>query len=249
MRKIWSRLCFGRHESKPRPGQSNLLMTSDHFVVPLHPDYFSAMALSSLTRVLPRWKAWATTAHSIDVLRTADYPFPEPRATFVGAVIQKYRPRKGAASKAFQHWIDQLVSGLKNQLIPRLVEVGLLNVDEFKERIGLDPWEPIIRMILPTDKNGISNRIMERNRQILLNSATAATVNISAKAIKQDLTHIVNRRNKIVPRRRSSAGRSSYTMADHAPRCGSCTRHYRKDSEWNRRSCIVAPCFLPNQYP
>jgi hypothetical protein len=35
------------------PVNQNLLMTSDHFVVPLHPDYFSQMALSSLTRVLP----------------------------------------------------------------------------------------------------------------------------------------------------------------------------------------------------
>src|SRR6202165_1425444 len=92
------------------PVNQNVLMTSDHFIVPLHPDYFSAMALSSLTRVLPRWKAWANTARGIEVLKTADYPFPEPNATFIGAVIQKYRPRKGAASSAFQHWIDQQTS-------------------------------------------------------------------------------------------------------------------------------------------
>src|SRR6266849_6632125 len=102
------------------PINQNLLMTGDHFIVPLHPDYFSAMALSSLTRVLPRWKAWATTARGIEVLKTADYPFPEPNATFIGAVIQKYRPRKGAARSAFQHWIDQLVVGLKDQLVPEL---------------------------------------------------------------------------------------------------------------------------------
>ena len=35
----------------------NLLVTSDHFIVPLHPDYFSSMALSSLARTLPRWQA------------------------------------------------------------------------------------------------------------------------------------------------------------------------------------------------
>jgi len=77
------------------PVNQNLLMTSDHFVVPLHPDYFSQMALSSLTRVLPRWKSWADTARGIEVLKTADYPFPEPNAMFIGAVIQKYRPRSG----------------------------------------------------------------------------------------------------------------------------------------------------------
>jgi hypothetical protein len=121
-------------------------MTCDHFVVPLHPDYFSAMALSSLSRVLPRWKAWAETARGIEVLKTADYPFPEPNATFIGAVIQKYRPRSGAASKAFQHWIDQLVAGLKDQLVPELVKAKLLNVEDFKARAGIDPWHPIMEV-------------------------------------------------------------------------------------------------------
>jgi cellulose biosynthesis protein BcsQ len=55
------------------PINQNLLMTCDHFIVPLHPDYFSAMALSSLSRVLPRWKAWADTARGIEVLRGFDF--------------------------------------------------------------------------------------------------------------------------------------------------------------------------------
>jgi cellulose biosynthesis protein BcsQ len=128
------------------PINQNLLMTSDHFIVPLHPDYFSAMALSSLTRVLPRWKNWAHTAYNIEVLRSADYPFPEPHASFIGAVIQKYRPRKGAASKAFQHWIDQLVAGLKDQLVPELIKSKLLDPNEFMNRVGIDPWTPIMEV-------------------------------------------------------------------------------------------------------
>jgi cellulose biosynthesis protein BcsQ len=128
------------------PLNQNLLMTSDHFIVPLHPDYFSAMALSSLTRVLPRWKAWASTAWGIEVLKTADYPFPEPHTKFIGAVVQKYRPRNGVASKAFQHWIDQLVIGLKSQLVPELVKANLLDVNDFKARSGLDPWQPIMEV-------------------------------------------------------------------------------------------------------
>lgn len=128
------------------PINQNLLMTSDHFIVPLHPDYFSAMALSSLTRALPRWKAWATTAHNIEVLNTADYPFPNPTPQFIGAVIQKYRPRNGAASKAFQHWINQLVAGLKGQLIPELAKANLLNVEDFTKRAGIQPWNPIMEV-------------------------------------------------------------------------------------------------------
>ena len=36
----------------------NLVMTSDYFLVPASPDYFSVMAIDSLTDVLPRWRAW-----------------------------------------------------------------------------------------------------------------------------------------------------------------------------------------------
>ena len=128
------------------PLNQNLLMTGDHFIVPLHPDYFSAMALSSLARILPRWKAWADTASKIELLRTADYPLVVPNSTFIGAIIQKYRPRLGSASKAFQHWIDQLVVGLKDQLVPELEKAKLLDSVEFKARVGFDPWTPIMEV-------------------------------------------------------------------------------------------------------
>jgi len=128
------------------PVNQNLLTTSDFFIVPLHPDYFSAMALSSLAKVLPRWKAWAETAFSIDALANADYPFPRPQPIFIGAVIQKYRPRMGKASKAFQNWIDQLITGLKSTLLPVLEKSGMVRDNLFKERLGLEPWNPILEV-------------------------------------------------------------------------------------------------------
>lgn len=124
----------------------NLLTTSDYFIVPLHPDYFSAMALSSLARALPRWQAWAITASGIDVLANADYPFPTPHAKFIGAVIQKYRPRNGRPSQAFQKWIDQLKHGMQVGLIPALSNAGMLDVSKFKELAGIDPWVPIMEV-------------------------------------------------------------------------------------------------------
>lgn len=42
----------------------NLLMTSDYFIVPTSPDYFSLMAIESLTAVLPRWFQWSDRAKS-----------------------------------------------------------------------------------------------------------------------------------------------------------------------------------------
>jgi cellulose biosynthesis protein BcsQ len=128
------------------PLNQNLLMTCDYFIVPLHPDYFSAMALSSLAKTLPRWKAWADTAYEIEVLSKADYPFPKPRAKFIGAVIQKFRPRNGSASKAFQHWIDQLVDGLRNVLIPVLEKAEMLDIKKFQDSIGTEPWVPILEV-------------------------------------------------------------------------------------------------------
>lgn len=128
------------------PVNQNLLMTCDHFMVPLHPDYFSAMALSSLAKTLPRWKAWADTAFEIDVLANADYPFPKPNPKFIGAVIQKFRPRNGRASKAFQRWIDELVDGLRIVLIPALEKSGMLNTIEYRTIVGNDAWEPLLEL-------------------------------------------------------------------------------------------------------
>ncbi len=128
------------------PLNQNLLMTSDYFMVPLHPDYFSSMALSSLAKTLPRWKSWADTAYAIDVLATADYPFPRPHAQFLGAVVQKYRPRNGRASAAFQRWIDQLIEGLQTTLAPALQGAGLLDVAAYEAKIGRKPWEPLLEV-------------------------------------------------------------------------------------------------------
>lgn len=128
------------------PINQNLLMTSDHFIVPLHPDYFSSMALSSLSRTLPRWKSWAITAYGVEALLTADYPFPKPQSTFIGAVVQKYRPRSGKASSAFQRWINQLTTGLEKELIPSLEEAEILNTAEFKAITQAEPWVPIMEV-------------------------------------------------------------------------------------------------------
>jgi cellulose biosynthesis protein BcsQ len=128
------------------PLNQNLLATSDFFIVPLHPDYFSAMALSSLAKTLPRWKTWADTAYGIEALQNADYPFPKPHITFIGAVIQKYRPRNLRASKAFQHWIDELIDGLKTSLFPALEKASMLDPNVFKTRSGIDPWVPLLEV-------------------------------------------------------------------------------------------------------
>lgn len=153
------------------PVNQNLLMTSDYFLVPLHPDYFSAMALSSLAKVLPRWKAWADTAHGIEALSKADYPFPKPHSIFIGAAIQKYRPRMGKASKAFQNWIDQLVDGLKHTLIPVLDKAGLTQPNLFENRLSCHAWDPILEV---ADFNSII--ALSQEHQVPVYALTAGQV-------------------------------------------------------------------------
>ena len=153
------------------PINQNLLTTSDYFLVPLHPDYFSSMALSSLARTLPRWKAWAEVAHSMDVLAKADYPFPEPRVQFIGSIVQKYRPRLGKASKAFQKWIDQLEKGMQTKLVPALQGAGMLDPAAFKARSGLEPWTAIMEV---ADFNSLI--ALSQDLQVPVYALTAAQI-------------------------------------------------------------------------
>jgi cellulose biosynthesis protein BcsQ len=107
------------------PINQNLLTTSDFFIVPTSPDFFSVMAIDSLARILPRWQKWAVKANSMDILRSASYPFPEPHAKFLGTVVQKYRPRSGVPATAFQKWIDQIHEKVETNLLPALESVHM----------------------------------------------------------------------------------------------------------------------------
>lgn len=124
----------------------NLLSTSDYFIVPMHPDYFSTMAINSLTSVLPKWGAWAKAAGQTAALKEAEYPFPETSPKFLGYVIQKYRPRGGAPSKAFASWIDQLEEAAKDTLLPALEQCGMLLPGEIYKAAGFDPHQPLLQM-------------------------------------------------------------------------------------------------------
>ena len=104
----------------------NLLVTSDYFLVPTSPDFFSVMAVDSLAEVLPRWQFWAKRAFELEVLRTANYPFPAPHSRFLGTVVQKYRPRRGEPASAFRSWIVQLSDKVTNRLVPDLETAGMM---------------------------------------------------------------------------------------------------------------------------
>jgi cellulose biosynthesis protein BcsQ len=117
----------------------NFLMSSDCFLVPTAPDYFSVMAIDSLAATLPKWIEWARKASETEVLKAANYPFPKPRLKFLGTVIQRYRPRKGKATAGFQSWIEQINERVKNRLGPTLTKYGATFLPATYKAAGVSP--------------------------------------------------------------------------------------------------------------
>lgn len=124
----------------------NLLSVSDYFIVPTHPDYFSNMAIKSLASVIPRWRKWSVAASQSPALVDAAYPFPATVPRFLGYVVQNYRPRNGAPSRAFAMWIKQLIANVKDILIPAITGCGMMLRKEAYEAAGYNPSVPLLQM-------------------------------------------------------------------------------------------------------
>lgn len=116
----------------------NLVATADFFLVPASPDVFSVMAIESLARVLPRWARWAQNAASLEALKTADYPFPEPNLKFLGMIVQRYRLQRGAPTEAFRTYFQELDDAIDSVLRPEFDRAGILLPDEKYQAAGLE---------------------------------------------------------------------------------------------------------------
>lgn len=124
----------------------NLFSVSDYFMIPMSPDYFSNMAINSLSSVIPKWRTWAEAAAQNAVLKTAAYPFPDVCPKYLGYIVQNYRPRSGAPARAFQVWIDQLKANVNAQLIPALQQAGMMLDNEVYNAAGIDPHQAMLQM-------------------------------------------------------------------------------------------------------
>jgi len=118
----------------------NILMTSDYFIVPTTPDYYSVMAIDSLTRVIPSWHKWSKRAQHHPVLQHATYPFPHVTPKFLGTIIQNYRPRSGKPTTGFQQWIDQINRTVIDQLVPALCGTDMMLTEEQYMSAGLQSY-------------------------------------------------------------------------------------------------------------
>jgi len=115
----------------------NVLMISDFFLVPTTADFFSVMAIDSLAKVLPRWYAWAKSASSLQILKEANYPFPDITLRFLGIVVQNYRIIRGKETAAFQTWIEKIEQAVSGKLIPTLRQSNMMLPSQAYRDLGL----------------------------------------------------------------------------------------------------------------
>jgi regulatory protein CII len=104
----------------------NIVTTSNRLIVPLCPDLFSGQAIDTLSRTLPKWVEWAKRASQLDILKDADYPFPETSLKFTGYIIQRYKLRNNSPTQAFSEFFDDLKLRINDKLIPSLAKGELI---------------------------------------------------------------------------------------------------------------------------
>ncbi len=102
----------------------DIILTSDFFMVPTSPDYFSSMAISSLSNILPKWETWAQRARAN--FADAVYPMPDVTAKFLGYTINDFSIRKGKPSAAFEGMIENIETAVLAKMIGKLDAVGML---------------------------------------------------------------------------------------------------------------------------
>ncbi len=115
----------------------NILMISDFFLIPTTADFFSVMAINSLSKVLPKWFAWAKTASSLPILKQAAYPFPSISLRFLGIIVQNYRIIRGKETVAFQSWIQKIEQTVLSKLIPVLDQAHMMLPTQLYAKQGI----------------------------------------------------------------------------------------------------------------
>lgn len=110
-----------------------LISSSDYFVLPTSPDYFSQMAVKSMARILPQWEDWAVQARS--VYKNSTYPLPMLKPKFLGYSVNDFNIRNEKPTAAFAAIIGQLNDVIENQLYPSLLAKGMTLTNDDRETL------------------------------------------------------------------------------------------------------------------
>ena len=128
------------------PLNQNLLMSSEYFIIPMAPDYFADLAISSLARTIPEWSKWSKSAANNEVLSHAYYPWQDMQPKYIGAVIQNYSVRSGAPASAFQKWFKQITNSVESTMLPAFRKWGLLLHEEKYRNCGVNIQDYLLRV-------------------------------------------------------------------------------------------------------
>ena len=146
-------------DMSPSVGALNqcLLMGSDYFIVPTSPDYYCDQAISSLSRVLPKWNTGVASFRSQALL----YPFPVNPPRFCGIISQRYRPRSGSPAQSFQSWIDIIKNTVLTELVPVLTSAKMtISVQDFN---ASSPQDTPFNLINIADFNSLIAQSQKHN--------------------------------------------------------------------------------------
>lgn len=140
----------------------NLLMQSDYFIVPTSPDYFSLLAIESLSSTLPKW---AQNARDLRIQqKSLSYKIPEQNPKFIGMISQKYRPRSNKPAAAFQSWIDQIIVRVTEVLLPSLSTYDMVLDPAKLEAVISEP--PHVELAQIADFNSLIARSQEASTAV-----------------------------------------------------------------------------------
>ena len=135
----------------------NLLMPSQYFIIPTTPDYFSVMAINSLSNILPRWREWSRRAGTLPTLKNAVYPFPVSSPRFLGTVIKNPRQQRGSLTRVLQNWTNRVNETTANRLVPQLKKHEMMLPAESYNEAGTTTY----RLATIPDSNDLVARSQE----------------------------------------------------------------------------------------
>jgi chromosome partitioning protein len=169
-------------DMSPSVGSLNqcFLMGSDYFIVPTSPDYYCFQAISSLSRVLPRWNAGVAGFRNPSLL----YPFPKEPPKFCGIISQRYRPRLGNPAYSFQQWIDRIKQAVANELVPALaLHKMCISVAEFN---AAEPSDTPFNLINISDFNSLIAQSQKHSTPVFaLSDVQIEQVGVILKTMKE----------------------------------------------------------------
>lgn len=96
----------------------NLFSISDLFIIPTNPDPFSLMAITTLSKILPRWYKAATDWKV--AFQGSTYPFPDANPKLGGVIIQRYNIRNGRPANPFKNSMNEIGVAVSTILVPSL---------------------------------------------------------------------------------------------------------------------------------